>query len=152
MSHDDWREESNQCWLVSVAVRWLYREGVLAIFPTAGANFSCPQGFLEPPCCWWLCPPGVEELLRFFKKHIPSLCPESPTCSERLLARTVHAGMNYGVTQGHKCILLWDFYLYPFSSTWELMESIQQFFEQLLSWRWVPGDLEIALSQVRMLF
>ena len=65
--------------------------------------------------------PGVREMLRFFKKHILNLCPESPTCFERLLARTVHAGMNYEVTQGHKCILLCDFYLYPFSSTWELM-------------------------------
>ena len=96
--------------------------------------------------------PGVEELLRFFKKHILSLCPESPTCSERLLARTVHAGVNYEVTQGQKCILLWDFDLYPFHQLGSWWESIQQIFEQLLSWRWVPGDLEIALFQVRMLF
>lgn len=54
-SHDDWQEESNQFWFMSVCVRWLYREGDLAIFLIAGANIPCPQVFLEPHCCWWHC-------------------------------------------------------------------------------------------------
>lgn len=44
---------------------------------------------------------GVVMLLRFFKKHSLGLCQESPSCSERLLARTVHAGMNYEAMPGY---------------------------------------------------
>lgn len=43
----------------------------------------------------------VVMLLRFFKKHSLGLCQESPSCSERLLARTVHAGMNYEAIPGY---------------------------------------------------
>lgn len=101
--HGVWQKESNWYWFLSVSTRWLYREGDSAIFPIAGANVPCPQVFLEPRCCWWLCLPGVGGvmLLSFFKKHSLGLCQESPSCSERLLARTVHAGMNYEAIPGY---------------------------------------------------
>lgn len=47
-----------------------------------------------------VCLPGLGSLLRSLKKHNLGPCQSSPSCPERLLARTVHGGVNSEIVEG----------------------------------------------------
>lgn len=125
---------------MSVSTRCLYGEGDSAIFsPLQGqTSLALKYSWNHPAAGDYL--PGMESLLRFFKKHNLSLCQVSPCCSERHLARTVPVGVKKATSAfcSRAC-------LPPLLISWE---SIQHIFEEFLNWRWISGDFETWPSQV----
>lgn len=105
-----------------VYTRWLYKEWDSAVFSPLQEQMPLA---LKPSwsrsAAWWLYLPGVGCLHRLFKEHNVALCQVHPSCSERLLARTVPAGVNCEAVKGYNCILFWTMYLCPSSFLQELV-------------------------------
>ena len=105
-----------------VSTRWLYKEWDSAIFSPSQEQMSLAlESSWSCSAAWWHCLPGVGYLHRLFKEHNLGLCQVHPSCSERLLARTVPAGVNCEAVKGYRCILFWTIWLCSSSSLQELV-------------------------------